>query len=82
MAEMEAEEASNVSSRQLEREKLNSILTPLGLAIRDITPDGHCLYAAVSDQLSVHMKIKVGGLLDKCNALWGEPELNVMHVPF
>ena len=21
-------------------------------------------------------------ILDKCNALWGEPELNVMHVPF
>ena len=20
-------------------------------------------------------------ILDECNALWGEPELNVMHVP-
>ena len=59
MAEMEAAEAAGVTPRQQERERLNAVLTPLGLAIKDITPDGHCLYAAVSDQLSIKMKIKV-----------------------
>ena len=47
------------NARQQEREKLAALLTPLRLAIRDITPDGHCLYAAVSDQLSTRMNIKV-----------------------
>jgi OTU domain-containing protein 6 len=59
IAESEAAEAAITNPRQLERERMSSILTPLGLAIRDITPDGHCLYAAVSDQLTVKLGIKV-----------------------
>lgn len=44
--------------RLLERRKLSSILEPLGLAIKDIPPDGHCLYAAVSDQLLLRLGLK------------------------
>ena len=57
-----AEAAAGSNPRQLERERLSSILTPLGLAVKDITPDGHCLYAAISHQLSVKLSIKVGHL--------------------
>lgn len=60
IADSEAVEAAAGSNpRQLERERLSSILTPLGLAVKDITPDGHCLYAAISHQLSVKMNTKV-----------------------
>lgn len=55
----EAAKEAGLSPREQERETLDSILSPLRLTIRDITPDGHCLYAAVSDQLSVKMKLKV-----------------------
>lgn len=76
IAEGEAAEAATLTPRQQERERLSSLLTPLGLAIRDITPDGHCLYAAVSDQLSVRMKIKVSLLgfilVGGCVCTWGE----------
>lgn len=60
MAEEEAESAASSNPRLEEREKLVSVLQPLGLAIRDIEPNGHCLYAALSDQLSVKMGIEVG----------------------
>ena len=58
IAEGEAE-ATTDNPRLKEREKLTSLLTPLGLAIRDITPDGHCLYAAIADQLSLRLGTKV-----------------------
>ena len=58
IAEGEAEAAMD-NPRLREREKLTSLLSPLGLAIRDITPDGHCLYAAIADQLSLRLGIKV-----------------------
>ena len=59
---MEAAESTEINPRQQERERLRGILTPLGLVIKDINPDGHCLYAAISDQLSVKTKIKVSVL--------------------
>jgi len=36
-------------------------LTPLGFTIRDIIPDGHCLYRAVADQLREVRVIHGGG---------------------
>jgi OTU domain-containing protein 6 len=40
-----------VSERARETAEIEAQLAPRGLAIRDIAPDGHCLYAAVADQL-------------------------------
>ena len=59
MAEAEETELRLPNVRREEKDKLSAILTPLGLAVRDISPDGHCLYAAVCDQLSVKVNIKV-----------------------
>ncbi|XP_064393536.1 deubiquitinase OTUD6B-like [Halichondria panicea] len=53
----ETESALN-NPRLIEREALSGILGPLGLAIKDVPADGHCLYAAVSDQLSCRVGIK------------------------
>lgn len=48
------EEQNNiVSDRMIENEELEKKLEPLGLAINEIKPDGHCLYRAVEDQLAV-----------------------------
>lgn len=38
----------------LENEKLERKLEPLGLTVQEIKPDGHCLYRAVENQLSLH----------------------------
>ncbi|MCO5599161.1 hypothetical protein L7F22_053261 [Adiantum nelumboides] len=52
------EEQSNVvSSRMLENEQLESKLHPLGLALKEIKPDGHCLYRAVEDQLALYPNV-------------------------
>ncbi|KAK3127397.1 hypothetical protein QOZ80_7AG0572750 [Eleusine coracana subsp. coracana] len=49
------EEQSNlVSNRMIEDEKLEKKLEPMGLTIQEIKPDGHCLYRAVENQLSLH----------------------------
>lgn len=40
------------SARNVEAEKLKEILATKGLAIKEITPDGNCLYSAIADQLS------------------------------
>ncbi|KAL6843926.1 hypothetical protein ACP4OV_026497 [Aristida adscensionis] len=48
------EEQNNlVSDRMIENEKLEKKLEPLGLTIHEIKPDGHCLYRAVENQLSL-----------------------------
>lgn len=50
------EEQNNiVSDRMVENEKLEKKLEPLGFTINEIKPDGHCLYRAVEDQLSIHV---------------------------
>ncbi|KAK9809985.1 hypothetical protein WJX72_003005 [[Myrmecia] bisecta] len=41
------------SQRVLEERALAETLEPLGLQLRDIPPDGHCLYRSVEDQLSL-----------------------------
>ncbi|XP_047336687.1 OVARIAN TUMOR DOMAIN-containing deubiquitinating enzyme 5-like [Impatiens glandulifera] len=49
------EEQSNiVSERTIENENLERKLEPLGLMINEIKPDGHCLYRAVENQLSLN----------------------------
>eukprot|EP00731_Ephydatia_muelleri_P027040 Em0018g1140a len=57
------EEAAALSEennpRIAERRKMSAILEPQGLAIKDIPPDGHCLYAAVSDQLSLRLGLQI-----------------------
>lgn len=48
----EAELENVHSARNIEVEKLKEILTAKGLSIKEITPDGNCLYNAIADQLS------------------------------
>lgn len=49
------EEQSNIISEgAIENEKLEKKLTPLGLTVKEIKPDGHCLYRAVENQLALH----------------------------
>lgn len=51
---IQEEQSQIVSDRMVENEKLEKKLEPLGLTINEIKPDGHCLYRAVEDQLSLH----------------------------
>jgi len=48
----EAELENVHSARNIEAEKLKEILAAKGLSIKEITPDGNCLYNAIADQLS------------------------------
>ncbi|MQM07419.1 hypothetical protein Taro_040256, partial [Colocasia esculenta] len=51
------EEQSNIiSDKMIENERLEKKLEPLGLTINEIKPDGHCLYRAVEDQLSLNSR--------------------------
>lgn len=49
-AEEEARNAPN--PRELEKQRFEPILADKGLSLHEIRADGHCLYAAVADQLS------------------------------
>jgi len=40
------------TERMVEEKALKKILAPLGLGVRDIPPDGHCLYRSIEDQLN------------------------------
>ncbi|CAM0949206.1 unnamed protein product [Alopecurus aequalis] len=53
---IEEEQTNLVSDRMVEDEKLEKRLEPLGLTIHEIKPDGHCLYRAIENQLSLHSK--------------------------
>ncbi|XP_024397303.1 OVARIAN TUMOR DOMAIN-containing deubiquitinating enzyme 5 [Physcomitrium patens] len=49
------EEQSNlVNEREVEDQQLTNKLNPIGLGLKEIKPDGHCLYRAVEDQLALH----------------------------
>lgn len=52
VAEAEREAANAPNPRELERERMASQLQRHGLSLHEIRADGHCLYAAVADQLS------------------------------
>eukprot|EP00249_Psilotum_nudum_P018245 c26711_g1_i1 orf=295-1317(-) len=51
---IEEEQNSVVSERTIENDHLEQKLHPLGLVLKEIKPDGHCLYRAVGDQLSLY----------------------------
>ena len=46
------EQMGVVSDREAENRRLEEKLEPLGLAVKEVKPDGHCLYRAVADQLA------------------------------
>lgn len=49
------EEQNNlVSERKVEEEELQRKLQPIGFTLKEIKPDGHCLYRAVEDQLALN----------------------------
>ncbi|KAK8262940.1 hypothetical protein V6Z12_D12G009600 [Gossypium hirsutum] len=50
---IQEEQSSIMSDRMIEGEKFERKLKPLGFTIKEIKPDGHCLYRAVEDQLSL-----------------------------
>lgn len=50
------EQSQIVSDRMIEDEKLEKKLKPLGYAINEIKPDGHCLYRAVENQLALQSR--------------------------
>ena len=51
---IEAEKAAlGPSAETSERETLRRELQPLGLAVKEIRADGHCLYRAIDDQLTM-----------------------------
>ncbi|KAJ3118186.1 OTU domain-containing protein 6B [Phlyctochytrium bullatum] len=50
-AEEEAANAPNM--RELEMQEIERMSAPMGLAVQAITADGHCLYNAISHQLSI-----------------------------
>lgn len=51
IAEAEREAANAPNPRELERERMAAQLEKRGLVLHEVRADGHCLYAAVADQL-------------------------------
>ncbi|KAG0597174.1 hypothetical protein M758_UG317900 [Ceratodon purpureus] len=51
---IQEERINLVDPRVVEDQQLNIKLLPLGLGLKEIKPDGHCLYRAVEDQLTLH----------------------------
>lgn len=56
---IQQEQSGVVSERVIENQRLAAKLSPLGLALKEIKPDGHCLYRAVEDQLQVRADVRV-----------------------
>lgn len=52
---IQEEQSGVVSERAVENQTLAQKLGPLGLTLKEIKPDGHCLYRAVEDQLQVRV---------------------------
>ncbi|KAI3617927.1 hypothetical protein CBS9595_003836 [Malassezia furfur] len=51
-AEQEVREADEHAAED-EQRALDAALTSLGVELHEIAPDGHCMYAAIADQLNV-----------------------------
>ncbi|KAL9263511.1 OVARIAN TUMOR DOMAIN-containing deubiquitinating enzyme 5-like protein [Drosera capensis] len=60
-----------ITDRTIEDKKLAFKLEPLGLTINEVKPDGHCLYRAVEDQLSLSLISE--------NAAEGEPDNSLVY---
>lgn len=56
-AEKEAE--GSIDYRAIEMDSLKKLLAKKGLAVCEIKPDGHCLFASIQDQLKKHKNIEV-----------------------
>lgn len=51
---IQEEQDNTISNRVLENQQLQQKLQPLGLSLNEIKADGHCLYRAIENQLSLH----------------------------
>jgi OTU domain-containing protein 6 len=63
IAQAEREAANAPNPRELERERMATQLQQHGLVLHEIRADGHCLYAAVADQLQTReldLKPRIG----------------------
>ncbi|KAI3404894.2 OTU2 [Candida oxycetoniae] len=49
--EAKNEAANSIDYRQIEMDSMNQLLSLHGLSLYEIKPDGHCLFAAIADQL-------------------------------
>jgi OTU domain-containing protein 6 len=58
--EAEKEAAGQVNMNEVERKAIEELAQVMGVTIKDITADGHCLYNAVADQLLQHYQLQVG----------------------
>ncbi|KAF9347602.1 hypothetical protein BGX26_000936 [Mortierella sp. AD094] len=56
--EAEKEAAGQVNMNEVERKAIEELAQVMGVSVKDITADGHCLYNAVADQLLQHYQIK------------------------
>ncbi|SPO27966.1 uncharacterized protein UTRI_05109 [Ustilago trichophora] len=49
--------AGKADEAEVERQGISAMCTALGVNMHEINPDGHCLYAAVADQLNLRKKV-------------------------
>lgn len=49
--------AGKPDEAEIERQGISAMCSALGVTMHEINPDGHCLYAAVADQLNLHGKV-------------------------
>ncbi|KAG0211148.1 OTU domain-containing protein 6B [Mortierella sp. GBA30] len=54
--EAEKEAAGQVNMNEVERKAIEELAQVLGVTVKDVTADGHCLYNAIADQLSQHYR--------------------------
>mmetsp|Transcript_15010 Transcript_15010/g.39716 ORF Transcript_15010/g.39716 Transcript_15010/m.39716 type:complete len:383 (+) Transcript_15010:1527-2675(+) len=59
--------AAGPSARAQEEEALGRLLAPLGLRMREIKADGHCLYRSLEDQLQLHLALEKSAATDASN---------------
>ncbi|KAF9575977.1 OTU domain-containing protein 6B [Mortierella alpina] len=52
--EAEQEAAGQVNMNEVERKAIEELAKVMGVTVKDVTADGHCLYNAIADQLSQH----------------------------
>lgn len=58
-AEAEKEAALSVDYRAMEMDSMKKLLAKQGLAVQEVKPDGHCLFALIQDQLATRRNITV-----------------------
>jgi OTU domain-containing protein 6 len=63
------------TERMVEEKALKKVLAPLGLGVKDIPPDGHCLYRSLEDQLN---NLPENGATTVLTAAGCEDELSFM----